>query len=99
MSNNRLNADYIKQSLAPLDFYRYELPTAKLKTHGWNEGGLCPFHNDNKAGSFRINLDSGAFTCYACNTKGGDIVAFIMNRYALTFYESLRKIADDWGIV
>jgi DNA primase len=96
---HKLNADYIKQSLNPADFYRYELPTASLKKHGWNEGGLCPFHDDRKAGSFRVNLDTGAFTCYACNTKGGDIVAFVMNQYALTFPEALRKIADDWGIV
>ena len=53
----KLQIDYIKRVLTPLDFYRYELPTAKLKKHGWNDGGLCPFHNDINIGSFRININ------------------------------------------
>lgn len=99
MSAFKLTADTVKQSLSPADFYRYELPTAKLKRHGWNEGGLCPFHNDTRAGSFRINTESGAFSCYSCGTKGGDIIGFVMNRYGLGFADALRKLADDWGIV
>jgi hypothetical protein len=48
-SKQKLSADYIKDSISPVDFYRHELPSAKLKTHAWNDGGLCPFHDDNKA--------------------------------------------------
>jgi len=99
MTNHKLNADYIKQSLNPADFYRHELPTAILKKHGWNDGGLCPFHDDRKAGNFRVNLETGAFTCFACGAKGGDIINFTMRLYALEFIEALRKLADDWGIL
>lgn len=96
--NKKLNAEHIKNSLTPFDFYSHELPGASLKKHDWNDGGLCPFHSDNKAGSFRVNLTTGAFKCFACGMVGGDIVAFIMALYGLQFVEALAKLADDWGL-
>jgi len=95
----KLNADYIKQSLSPRDFYGHELPGAKLKRPGWNDGGLCPFHSDNRPGSFRVNLTTGAFNCFACGAAGGDVIAFVMALYGLQFVEALAKLADDWGLV
>ena len=95
----KLNADSIKQSLSPLDFYAHELPTAPLKKHNWNDGGLCPFHSDNKPGSFRVNLTTGAFKCFACGIAGGDVIAFCMALYGLEFVEALAKLADDWGVI
>ncbi|PPD41651.1 MAG: hypothetical protein CTY16_15785 [Methylobacter sp.] len=95
----KLNANFIKNSLSPLDYYRHELPTAKLKKHGWNDGGLCPFHADNHAGSFRVNIITGAFNCFACGAAGGDIIAFTMSLYGLKFVEALEQLASDWGLV
>jgi len=95
----KLDADYIKRSLSPLDFYKYELPNAPLKSHGWNNGGLCPFHGDNKPGSFRVNLVTVAFKCFACGMGGVDIVAFVMVLHNLDFVDALHKITDEWGIV
>ena len=74
----KLNADFIKEQVNPLDFYRYELPNAPLKKVDWNNGGLCPFHADNQAGSFRVNLTTGAFKCFACGMGGSDVIAFVM---------------------
>jgi len=93
----KLNADYIKDSIPTIDFFRYELPEAKLKSHGWNDGGLCPFHDDRKPGSFRINLISGAYKCFACGTSGGDIIDFVRALHGLSFVEALKKLADEWG--
>lgn len=98
MSKHKLNADEIKQSLNPADFYHHELPNAPLKKHGWNDGGLCPFHSDNKAGSFRVNLITGAFKCFACGVAGGDVIAFAMALYGLKFAEALAQLAYDWGL-
>jgi hypothetical protein len=98
MFNKNLNVDYIKHSLNPFDFYTHELPSAKLKNHAWNDGGLCPFHSDNKAGSFRVNLTTGAFKCFACDAKGGDIISFTMTLNGLGFIDSLTKLADEWGL-
>ena len=99
--NKRLNVnvEHIKNSLTPFDFYSYELPDALLKKQSWNDGGLCPFHDDKNKGSFRINLTTGAFKCFACDIAGGDIIGFIMKRYGLQFTETLAKLADDWGLV
>lgn len=95
----KLSAASIKNRLAPLDFYRNELPCATLKKHGWCDGGLCPFHADNNAGSFRVNLETGAFKCFSCGTCGSDIIAFSMARYDLRFIEALAKLVDDWGLL
>jgi DNA primase len=97
--NKNHSVEFIKDSVNPLDFYRHELQGVQLKQAGWTDGGLCQFHDDNKAGSFKINLETGAFTCFACGAKGGDIVAFTMKLYGLDFVEALGKIADDWGLV
>ena len=97
MIKRKPNAEQIKNTLSPADFYRYHL-NAPLTKHGLNNGGLCPFHNDRKAGSFFVNLNSGAFTCYSCGTKGGDIIAFTMSLYGLTFTEALAQLTSDWGL-
>jgi DNA primase len=103
-SNNKaaikqnLSADYIKQTLFPRDFYRHELLNTPLKKHGWNDGGLCPFHGDNKPGSFRVNLATGAYKCFACGAAGADVIAFTMALYGLKFVEALEQLANDWGL-
>jgi len=94
-----LQADFIKDRLWPLDFYSHELPGANLKRNGWNDGGLCPFHDDNKPGSFYVNIVTGAYKCFACGAAGGDIIAFTMSLYGLKFVEALQKLADDWGLI
>lgn len=96
---NRLDSDYIKNSILPFDFYSHELTNPKLKTHAWNDGGLCCFHQDNRPGSFRVNLTTGAFKCFACGAAGSDVIAFTMSFYGLQFIEALHKLADDWGVI
>jgi DNA primase len=93
------NADYIKNSLNPLDFYNHELPNARIKRDGWNDGGLCPFHVDKAIGSFRINITTGAFKCFACGESGSDIIAFTMALHGLHFMDALAHLADDWGLI
>ncbi len=94
-----MKADTIKRAIPPADFYAAELPAMKPpKRHGWNDGGVCPFHSDTHAGSFRVHVESGAFSCFACGTKGGDILAFIQQRDGLTFREALRVLANEWGV-
>jgi DNA primase len=97
-TKQKLNAECIKNALSPLDFYRHELPTVLLKKHGWNNGGLCPFHSDNKRGSFFVNLETGAFKCFACGMAGGDVIAFTMTLYGLKFAEALAQLASDWRL-
>ena len=83
----------VKASLAPVLFYLDELPGLVLRREsGWHDGGLCPFHDDQHAGSFKINLDSGSFKCFSCGTAGGDIIAFYRLRYCCDFMTALSDL-------
>ncbi len=89
----------VKTFISPVDFYRSELPAMPApRGGGWRDGGLCPFHPDRHAGSFRVNLLTGAFTCFSCGNKGGDIIAFIQQRDGLSFPEAVQKLSNEWGL-
>jgi len=93
-----LNAKFIKSIVKPLDFYTNELPDVNIKRGGWVDGGLCPFHDDHSRGSFKVNLVTGGFKCFACNAAGGDIIDFVRALHGLNFTEALQKLAEEWGI-
>ena len=99
MRNQKIDVCILKSRISALDFYQQE--GQNLKTSGsntWKEAGTCPFHNDRKAGSFRINSINGAFMCFSCGTKGGDIIAFTQKKYGLSFVDTIRKLSSDWGV-
>jgi hypothetical protein len=88
----------VKRSIPPARFYRCELPDMPHgRAGGWVDGGLCPFHADSQAGSFRVNLDTGAFRCFSCGAHGGDVLAFALQRHGGTFPETLARLAREWG--
>jgi len=90
----------IKASIPPREFYRAELPDApkwKPGATGWQDGGLCPFHTDEHAGSFRVNLGTGGFICFACDARGSSVLDFTMQRHGLNFISAVRKLRRDWG--
>jgi DNA primase len=93
------NAEDIKSSISPLEFYRGAIPAKSTAIgHGWVGGGLCPFHDDNNPGSYRVNLDTGAYWCFSCGASGGDIIAYTMAIQDCRFTAALRLLADDWGV-
>ena len=99
MKASMLSPQYIKGRIPTAEFYRAELPLMPSpRGGGWRDGGLCCFHDDKHAGSFRVNLDTGAFTCFACGSKGADIIAFIQLRDGLSFPDALNKLESDWGL-
>jgi DNA primase len=59
---------------------------------------LRPFHDDHRAGSFKLNLRTGKFNCFRCQKKGGDIIAFTRLKYGPGFSEALQKLARKWGV-
>lgn len=68
----------------------------KLKAHGKDFLGLCPFHNE-KTPSFTVNDSKGFYHCFGCQAHG-DIISFIMNSESLDFVDSVKKIAHDFNI-
>ena len=94
---SRLSADVLKAALPASAYYRRALPTMPDARHaGWVDGGLCPFHDDRHRGNFRVNLDTGAFCCFSCGAKGGDILAFHQRRHGLDFQEVIRDLAEQF---
>jgi putative DNA primase/helicase len=87
-------ADEAKRRYPPVEFYRSELPSMPdpRRGTGWQDGGLCPFHDDRHDGNFRVNLDTGAFKCFACDANGGDILDFLQLRYGCDFKQSLERL-------
>ena len=97
---NTIEASVLKNMVPPLEFYRQELPQMPppRQVGGWSDGGLCPFHDDHRTGNFRVNVDTGAFTCFACGAKGTDILAFTQLRHGLSFPDAIVAIAQAWGL-
>lgn len=86
-------------AIPPADFYRAELSSwTPCRPHGWVDGGLCPFHLDRRAGSLKVNLDTGRFRCFSC-TAAGSMLDFLMSRYGLNFMQALQELerrAGSW---
>lgn len=50
----------------------------------------CDFHGGSD--SMRVNSESGAWRCMNCGAKGGDILAFAMQRHFESFIEAARAL-------
>lgn len=96
-----LKASTIKDSINPHDFYMREQGLCRLgaRSGQWGVAGLCPFHDDRRAGSFQINIVSGAFKCWSCAASGGDVIAFVMQKYNLSFREALEWLVRAGGVL
>lgn len=91
----------VKAAVNVRAFYRAELPgmpEPRRTADGWVSGGLCPFHEDTHRGNFRVNVQTGAFTCFACGAKGADVLAFRQLRYGLSFMEAVRGLAAEYMV-
>jgi DNA primase len=89
----RLIARQVKAAIDPVLFYSQAGQEVKPKSGSkWSLAGLCPFHEDACAGSFYIHTESGAFKCFSCDVKGGDIISFTMKKYGLPFRAALEMI-------
>lgn len=81
----------VLRQVNPVYFYKSQLPgmpDTKFKS-GWVSGGLCPFHDDTRPTSFRINLDHGGYKCHACGASG-DMVKFLMEFKGVNFLTAKR---------
>lgn len=95
------DAAKIKESIAPYDFYMREqdLYSYDYKSGQWVIAGLCPFHEDGSPGSFKVNCENGAFTCFSCGEKGGDIITYTQKKYDLSFCEALERLGNEWRVI
>ena len=68
----------------------------ELKKRGRNFFGLCPFHNE-KTASFSVSPEKQIYKCFGCGA-GGSSIDFIMEIEKLDFIESIRYLADQYGV-
>ena len=76
----------------PADYYREQ--GLKLIGGGEWKSAVCPFHDDTRP-SLRVRLATGAFRCMTCGAKGGDVLAFHMQRHGLRFIDA-AKVLGAW---
>jgi DNA primase len=88
--------DFAQQLKQQIDIVRVASDYVRLRRFGNRYTGLCPFHNE-KTPSFSIYTDHQFFKCFGCDAKG-DVFNFVMMIEGLTFWEALRKLADQHGI-
>jgi DNA primase len=69
----------------------------KLKKAGaQNYSGLCPFHNE-KTPSFSVHATRQFYHCFGCGVSG-DVFSFVQKIENITFIESVRAVAQKFGI-
>jgi DNA primase len=67
-----------------------------LKQRGKGYYALCPFHAE-KTPSFVVNPGKQIFHCFGCG-EGGDLFSFVAKYQNLSFYETLKVLADRCGV-
>lgn len=99
-NSNRIDIQDLKQAICPQEFYERELGTSIRARWGkkWCLAGLCPFHADRFAGSFYVNIESGAYKCHACGAVGGDVIAFIQKKHGYSFVEAIKLLNETGRI-
>ncbi len=88
--------DKIEEIRVSVDIVDYINQFIPLKKVGKNYVGLCPFHIE-KTPSFTVSPDKQLYHCFGCGA-GGNVFNFVMQYEKVSFFESVRKIAEYAGI-
>ncbi|TCK01339.1 UNVERIFIED_ORG: uncharacterized protein DUF3854 [Anoxybacillus amylolyticus] len=70
----------------------------ELIPYGRHHKGLCPFHPDNKMGSFFVTNDKGVFKCFSCG-EGGDAIRFAAQMENKNYLEAAFRLALRFGVI
>jgi hypothetical protein len=76
---------------SPRQFYERELGRVGPERRGWAQA-RCPFHNSKSGRSFSVNLSTGAFHCFGCDARGGDVIAFVRLRDGCGFVDACKTV-------
>jgi hypothetical protein len=72
------------------DYYRPIFGDLRFNARSWARV-RCVFHEDGHA-SLSIRRERGAFRCFACGARGGDVLAFEMLRSGADFKSAARAL-------
>jgi DNA primase len=87
---------FIEEVRAAADIVAVIQDYVSLRKAGASYKGLCPFHIE-KSPSFTVNRDKGFFHCFGCQV-GGDVFKFVELQEKLGFQDTVRHVAQKFGI-
>ncbi|MCH7498569.1 MAG: DUF3631 domain-containing protein [Nitrospinae bacterium] len=89
---SKIDIKKLKAAIPIDEYYQSELgPPAKTNSANWTF--LCPFHDDKKTPNLVVYRE-GNYKCFACDAKGGDVLAFHQQRHGLSFPEAFTALAQ-----
>src|ERR1044072_3426394 len=68
----------------------------KLKKHGVNLTGNCPFHQE-RTPSFTVSKEKQIFKCFGCG-KHGDAIGFLIDHEKLSYLDAIKWLANKYNI-
>ena len=91
-----ISQNTIQQILGRIDIIDVVGGFVKLKKRGTNYLGLCPFHNE-RTPSFTVSPAKEIYKCFGCG-KSGNTLSFLMEHEKYSYVDSLRWLANRYGI-
>jgi DNA primase len=91
-----ISQNTIQQILGRIDILDVVGSFVKLKRRGSNYLGLCPFHNE-KTPSFTVSPAKELYKCFGCG-KAGNTISFIMEHEKYSYVDTLKWLANRYGI-
>jgi DNA primase len=91
-----ISQNSIQQVLGRIDIIDVVGSFVKLKKRGANYLGLCPFHNE-RTPSFTVSPSKEIYKCFGCG-KSGNTISFLMEHEKYSYVDSLRWLANRYGI-
>ena len=67
----------------------------KLKRHGADLIGLCPFHDDHEP-SLVITPSKNLWNCLGACRRGGDVIAWVMQSEGVSFRHAVELLQNDY---
>jgi DNA primase len=86
----------IQEILSRIDIVDIIGGFVKLKKRGVNYLGLCPFHNE-KTPSFTVSPTKEIYKCFGCG-RSGNAISFIMEHEKYSYVDTLKWLANKYGI-
>jgi len=88
--------EFAEQLKSSVDIVSVVGEYVRLRKAGTRYVGLCPFHSE-KTPSFGVHPAHQFYKCFGCGA-GGDVIKFVMEIEAMTFWEAVTHLAERNGI-
>src|ERR1700736_483707 len=90
--------EFVEQLKSSIDIVKGAGEYVRLKRVGaaGRYVGLCPFHQE-KTPSFNVNQTRQFYKCFGCGV-GGDAIKFVEEIEGLSFWETVKMLAERYGI-